>query len=380
MALKGIRVVELGGLAPVPFCGMILADHGASVIRVDKIGGLEVDTLSRGKRSIAVNLRKPPGVNVVKRVCSTADVLIEPFRPGIMEKLGLGPSILCKENPRLIYARLTGFGQNGSYRNMAGHDINYIATCGILSRLGRKGSNPTPPINLLGDFAGGGLMCALGIMLALFERTRSGKGQVIDANMVQGSSYISSFLWSSLSLDYGGMLWGKERGDNLLDTGCPFYDTYKTRDDKYMAVGALEPQFFANLLRRLGLSDDDYSQSVTDWAALRDRLTQLFLTKTQEEWSAEFDGSDACVTPVLDLLAAPLHPHNEHSFFKDADGAHQPSPAPGLSRTPAMASADRLPQCGEHTTAVLSEFGFSSIEIKDLLDGGIIKQSASSKL
>ncbi|KAG7164980.1 Alpha-methylacyl-CoA racemase-like [Homarus americanus] len=237
MALRGVRVVEMAGLAPAPFCGMIMADFGASVIRIDKPNAPDIDSLGRGKRSIIVDVKKPEGRNIVKKLCSNSDVLIEPFRRGVMEKIGLGPKELKEDNSRLIYARLTGFGQSGPYADMAGHDINFVAISGLLSMLGRKEGPPTPPINLLADFAGGGLMCALGITLALFERSKSDQGQVIDANMVDGAAYTGSWLYSSRDMP----LWCKPRGRNWLDSGAHFYDTYETSDGRYMAVGAVEP-------------------------------------------------------------------------------------------------------------------------------------------
>ncbi|PIK62166.1 putative alpha-methylacyl-CoA racemase isoform X1 [Apostichopus japonicus] len=248
MALRGIKVIELAGLAPAPYAGLILSDFGARVIRVDRTNQLmAVDRLCRGKQSIALNWKQPEGLGVLKKLCVSADVLIEPFRPGVMEKMGLGPESIMKENPGLIYARMTGFGQSGPFSKMAGHDINYIATSGVLSQFGRKGETPHAPINLMGDFAGGGMVCALGICMALFERSRSGKGQIIDANMVEGSAYVAA--WTFMARDIGVL--GDEKGANLLDGGAYFYDTYRTLDGKYMAVGALEPQFYAKLLEGL---------------------------------------------------------------------------------------------------------------------------------
>ncbi|GBM31865.1 Alpha-methylacyl-CoA racemase, partial [Araneus ventricosus] len=248
MALHGLKVIEFAGLAPAPFCGMILRDHGASVIRVDKPFTMgELDTLARGKQSVVVDFKKPASTSILSRLCSKADVLIDPFRPGVMERFKLGPSELCKLNPKLIYARLTGFGQGGPFSKMAGHDINYIAISGVLSALG--GKKPQHPINLMGDFAGGGLICALGICLALLDRHQSGKGQVIDTNMVEGSAYVSSWLWSSRSKLYPFPLWSRPRGKNILDGGAHFYQTYETKDGKFIAVGALEPPFYEAFIK-----------------------------------------------------------------------------------------------------------------------------------
>lgn len=309
MALKGIKVIELAGLAPSPFCGMILADFGASVIRVDKVGsGLNYDVTARGKKSIALNLKQPQGAQILKKLCSDSDVLIEPFRAGVMEKLGLGPQVLMDQNPGLIYARLTGFGQSGPFHKMAGHDINYLATSGILSRLGRKSEPPVAPVNLLADFAGGGLTCAMGIMAALFERSKSGQGQVIDANMVEGAAYVGSWIYLSQKM----MIWGKDRGENVLDTGAHFYETYQTADGKYMAVGAIEPQFYAELLDKIGSDSDQLPQLLgPESEDLKGKLAKIFKSKTRDEWCQIFDGSDACVTPVLELDEAPEHPHNK---------------------------------------------------------------------
>ncbi|XP_014672563.1 PREDICTED: alpha-methylacyl-CoA racemase-like, partial [Priapulus caudatus] len=309
MALAGLKVIEMAGLAPSPFCGMILSDFGAKVVRVTKANsGIDLDRLCRGKYSIAVDLKQPDGVAVVRRLCKTADVLIEPYRPGVMEKLSLGPNLLLEDNPRLIYTRLTGYGQNGPLCNKAGHDINYLAISGVLSMLGRKHEKPTPPVNLLADFAGGGLLAAFGIMMALVERQTSGKGQVIDANMVEGAAYVSSFLWKSRDL----FLWGKPRGENMLDSGAHFYDTYKTRDGKYMAVGAIEPQFYQEFIEGLQLNNDDapMNQHGDDQDEMKALVAARFAERTQEEWEEAFRSRDACVTPVIDHTHAHLHPHN----------------------------------------------------------------------
>jgi len=380
MALKGIKVVELAGLAPSPVCGMILADYGASVTRVDRtdLHSLNYDVTGRGKRSIAVNIKDAKGQEIVRNLCRKSDVLLEPFRCGVMEKLGLGPEKMLAENPSLVYARLTGYGQSGPYADMAGHDINYIATSGVLSRLGRKGEPPYAPINLLADFAGGSFVCAMGIMAALLERGVSGKGQVIDANMVEGSAYVSSWIFKSQQM----FVWsGKGRGQNFLDGGAAFYDTYRTKDDEYMAVGALEPQFYAQLLEKLGETEDELPQ-FGDPEGTREKLRLIFAGKTRAEWTEIFEGSDACVTPVVDLQEAPLHPHNKarNSFVQDANGVHSPVPAPRLSRTPAVANvSDGDPEMGKHTVKVLQEIGYSSQEIDSLLEKGVIAQQSNNQ-
>nr|XP_053642964.1 alpha-methylacyl-CoA racemase-like isoform X2 [Cherax quadricarinatus]XP_053642973.1 alpha-methylacyl-CoA racemase-like isoform X2 [Cherax quadricarinatus]XP_053642980.1 alpha-methylacyl-CoA racemase-like isoform X2 [Cherax quadricarinatus]XP_053642987.1 alpha-methylacyl-CoA racemase-like isoform X2 [Cherax quadricarinatus] len=364
MALHGIRVIEMAGLAPAPFCGMIMADFGASVIRVDKPRTPDIDRLGRGKHSIVLDVKKPEGRNIVKRICTNADVLIEPYRRGVMEKMGLGPEELMKTNPRLIYARLTGFGQSGPSADMAGHDINYVALSGLLSLLGRREGPPTPPINLLADFAGGGLMCALGIALALFERSKSGQGQVIDANMVEGAAYTGTWLYASRDLQ----IWGKSRGCNLLDSGSHFYDTYETSDGRYMAVGAIEPQFYEQLISLLGLNIEEVGQ-FDDFSAMKKIITDKFKEKTQEEWTKVFAGKDACVTPVLTLDEAPLHPHNAQrgSFIPSSTpGYFEPGPAPRFSRTPGTAGT-AAPKCGQHTLEILAQLGYSKDEIEQLL-------------
>ncbi|XP_060746571.1 alpha-methylacyl-CoA racemase isoform X2 [Tachysurus vachellii] len=374
MALAGVCVIELAGLAPAPFCGMILSDFGARVIRVDRTKvSMAMDSQARGKQSVALNLKSPQGVSVLKKLCLQSDVVLEPYRKGVMEKLGLGPEELLKENPRLIYARLTGYGQSGSYAKAAGHDINYLAMSGLLSMLGRSSEKPYAPLNLVADFAGGGLMCALGIVLALLERSKSGRGQIIDASMVEGAAYVGSFMWKSRSLG----LWNRPRGENMLDSGAPFYDTYQTSDGKHVAVGAIEPQFYDQLIRGLGLDAASLppQMSISDWPELRQTFHRVFAQKTQAEWSRIFDGTDACVTPVLPLDEAGSHPHNRErgSFLKDAQGEISPRPAPVLSRTPAQPCLFRDPVVGENTRSVMEEYGFDPAHIEQLLSAGVVE-------
>ncbi|GAB7351032.1 hypothetical protein MBLNU459_g1517t3 [Dothideomycetes sp. NU459] len=306
--LSGLRVLEFAGLAPGPFAGLLLADYGATVLRIDRAHVSAhspnpppptSDLLTRHKSSIAVDLKSPAGIKLIKDLIPTVDVVIDPFRPGVLEKLGLDPHhVLLRLNPRLVVARMTGFRREGKYRDMAGHDINYVAVSGVLSQLGRKGQPPHPPANLLGDFAGGGLVCFTGVVLALLQRGVSGMGQVVEANMVDGAAYLG--VMPRLGLKTAS--WNRERGDNLLDGGCPWYDTYETRDGGYMAVGALEPQFFAALLKGLQLAPSSLPGPREDrstWPALRDLFTKVFLSKPRAEWEAVFDGTDACCTPVL---------------------------------------------------------------------------------
>ncbi|TSP09051.1 Alpha-methylacyl-CoA racemase [Bagarius yarrelli] len=340
---------------------MILSDFGARVIRVDRTKvSMVMDSQARGKQSVALNLKSPQGVAVLKKLCLQSDVVLEPFRKGVMEKLGLCPEELLKENPGLIYARLTGYGQSGSFAKAAGHDINYLAMSGLLSMLGRSSEKPYAPLNLVADFAGGGLMCALGIVLALLERSKSGRGQIIDTSM-------------SRSLG----LWNQPRGKNLLDSGAPFYDTYQTSDGKYMAVGAIEPQFYNQFIQGLGLDTASLppQMSASDWPDLRRTFTQVFAQKTQAEWSRIFDRTDACVTPVLSLDEVGSHPHNRQrgSFLTDAQGEVSPRPAPVLSRTPAQPCLSRDPVVGEHTRSVLEEYGFDPAHIEHLLSAGVVE-------
>jgi alpha-methylacyl-CoA racemase len=375
--LEGVKVIELAGLAPVPYAGMILADFGADVVRVDRapVGEQSFDasrdSLGRGKRSIGINLKDPQGVELLLRLLDEADVVIEPFRPGVMEKLGLGPDVVLGRNPKIVYARLTGYGQNGSYAPMAGHDINYIAISGALSLLGRKGEKPIPPVNLLGDFAGGGMLCAMGIAMALFERTRSGAGQVIDAAMVDGAAHLSSFIFGFR----GAGMWSDDRGTNMLDTGAPFYDTYETSDGEFMSVGAIEPQFYAALLEGLGLTGDDapkqWDQSI--WPQTVETFTKTFKSKTRTEWTSIFDGTDACVAPVLKLGEVAEHPHNAErkSFAEGVGGYTFPAAAPRMSRTPGQAASEAPLPCA-NSEQVLTELGLSAEEIGALKESNVV--------
>ncbi|KAJ3334863.1 hypothetical protein HDU93_007132 [Gonapodya sp. JEL0774] len=370
--LTGTRVVEIAGLAPAPFAGMVLADFGADVVRVDRKEGQWVeDVLARGKRSIALDMKHPTGRTTLFRLLETADVVIEPFRPGVMEKLGFGPDVVCERNPRIVYARMTGFGQTGPYAKMAGHDINYVASSGVLSSLGTTGLPPTPPINYLGDFAGGGMVCATGVLLALLERHTSGKGQVVDAAMVDGAAYIASFVYN---FKLSGSDWFKgARGTNMLDGGAPCYGVYETKDGRYVSVGALEPQFYAALLKGLDLSLSDHPQSPSHYAHTRSTFEATFKLKTLAEWSVIFDGTDACVTPVTDMseLAGPPTsdgpPGSSHGRARGvlipregSDGSntgdYEPAPAPRLERTPGVEVARRRPRVGEHGREVLKEW------------------------
>lgn len=340
--LVGVKVIELAGLAPAPFAGMVLADLGADVVRIDRpttgptaphtdrpVG--VTDVLGRGRRAVAVDLKSDDGRALVMAMVEEADVLIEGFRPGVMERLGIGPTDCAERNPRLIFGRMTGYGQHGPMAMAAGHDIDYIALSGALHLVGDAGGRPIPPANLVGDFGGGGLLLAVGVLAALVERSRSGLGQVIDAAMVDGAALLSTFLHGQLAAGQ----WRDERGVNLVDGGAPYYDTYETSDGKYIAVGAIEPQFFAELLDRLGLDIDPSTQNHPEAAdTIRAALRERFRARSRDEWAADLQATDACIAPVLSLTEAPHHPHNiERRSFVTVDGVVQPAPAPRFSRT-----------------------------------------------
>jgi alpha-methylacyl-CoA racemase len=377
--LDGIKVIEMAGLAPSPYCGMLLADFGADVIVVDRLSKgapeipniMENNPFDRGKRSIRVNLKTDQGVDIVRKLIRDADVLLEPYRPGVMESLGLGPDDLMAANPRLIYARLTGWGQNGAYASMAGHDIDYIALSGALSLFRRKGERPLPPCNLLGDFAGGGMLCAMGILLALVERSRSGKGQVVDAAMVDGAANLSVLFYGMLA--HGLMT--LDIGTNVLDSGAPFYQTYETADHKFMAVGAIEGRFYAELLNGLGIDPASlpHQLDTAKWPEIADRFAAVFKTKTRDEWAQIFEGKDACVAPVLDLTEVAQHPHNrERGIIITVDDVAQPAPAPRLSRTPGKATPARGRR-GANSREILGDLGYSENQTNELFGGEIVE-------
>jgi alpha-methylacyl-CoA racemase len=356
--LAGVRVVELAGIGPGPFCAMVLADLGAEVLRVDRPAASRPawpTVLGRGRRSVAVDLKHPDGAGVVLDLVAAADALVEGFRPGVAERLGIGPDACLARNPRLVYGRVTGWGQEGPWRHAAGHDIDYIALAGALHPIGHAGGPPVPPLNLVGDFGGGGMLLALGVVAALLEAGRSGAGQVVDAAMVDGAALLTTQFHELLAAG----LWTEERGANLLDGGAPFYGVYETADGRHLAVGALEPQFWAELLRRLGLDGGDLpAQPDRDgWPLLRERLAALFRTRTREEWCELLAGTDACVAPVLGFGEAPAHPHHRaRGTFVDVGGVTQPAPAPRFSRTPCDPPTP-APRPGEHTDQALADWG-----------------------
>ena len=375
--LDGVRVIEIASLAPAPFGCMVLSDLGADVLRVDRVTAPghpvvqpQKDPLVRGRRSIQLNLKDPAGAGVLLRLLARADVLVEGYRPGVAERLGFGPEVCLERNPRLVYARMTGWGQDGPLAPSAGHDIDYLAVAGTLHPIGRAGERPVPPLNLVADFGGGGMLLAVGVLAALLERERSGRGQVVDAAMVDGAALLATFIHG---LRAAGA-WRDERGSNLLDGGAPFYDTYETADGRYVAVGALEHRFYTELLGRLGLGEAGLPAQLdpAGWPVLRERLRAVFAQRTQAEWMAVFDGSDACVAPVLSMAEAPGHPHNAaRGTFVEVGGVGQPAPAPRFSRTPAdLPQPPPVP--GEDTDAVLTEAGYSPEEITSLRDQQII--------
>lgn len=375
--LSGIRVLEFEAIGPGPFCGMMLADMGADVLLVDRPDdpGLGLgrerwsDVMLRGRRSMTLDLKSKDGIEAALRLASRADALIEGFRPGVMERLGLGPEALAARNPKLVYGRMTGWGQDGPLAPRAGHDINYIALTGVLHAIGRAGSAPVPPLNLIGDFGGGGMLLAFGVVCALVEAQRSGKGQVVDAAMVDGASLLSTMFWGMLA----AKRWSEVRGENVLDTGAPWYDVYETKDAKYVAIGAIEPKFYAELLERLGIAGENLpaQHDRSRWPELRWRFADVFRSRTRDEWAAAFEGSDACFAPVLTFSEARMHPHNaSRSTFVDSGRVTQPAPAPRFSRTPGAIRGEP-PERGKHGEKALADWGFSPAEIERLASLGV---------
>lgn len=353
--LAGLKVVEMVGLGPAPFCGMLLADMGADVIRIDRphksTPGTSTDVLARGRPTLGVDMKQPGATEATLALIDRADALIEGFRPGVMDKLGLGPDVCLERQPALVYGRMTGWGQHGPLAGAAGHDINYIALTGALHAIGERDGAPTVPLNYIGDFGGGGMLLAFGVMAALYEARTSGRGQVVDAAMTDGSALLSAMMYGWKA---SGM-WSNRRGENMLDGGAHFYGTYACADGRYLSVGAIEPQFYAELLARAGIDDPAFEpqMDVREWPALKERLAAIFKRRTRDEWCALLEGSDACVAPVLDWDEAPAHPHNRaRGTFIDVDGAVQPAPAPRFSRTPADPPASDV----ESASAVLQRW------------------------
>ncbi len=381
--LAGYRVVEIAGIGPGPFAAMMLADMGAEVIRVERSGavsgtaltGVNLDLLRRGRRNVAIDLKHPAGVATLIELVGRADALIEGFRPGVMERLGVGPDECLAHNPKLVFGRMTGWGQDGPYASAAGHDINYISLAGALAHFGRAGEPPTPPINMVGDFGGGGMLLAFGIVCGLLEAQRSGQGQVVDAAMIDGTAILMTMFWA---FHHMGIHDISRRGVNTLDTGAHFYDVYECSDGEYISIGSIEPQFYAELLRLTGLSDDDRFSAQHDhsqWPLLKQELQRVFITKSRNEWCQIMEHTDVCFAPVLRIDEAAQHPHNvERATFVEAFGYTQPAPAPRFSRT--AAELTRPPaHPGEHTVAVLSDWGVDAAQIDELVASGAVKQA-----
>jgi alpha-methylacyl-CoA racemase len=378
--LQGVKILEIAGIGPGPFAAMMLADMGADIIRVDRaqsvMGGdpaaPPADVLNRGRRSIGVDLKNPDGVETLLTLVESADALIEGFRPGVAERLGFGPDICLARNPRLVFGRMTGWGQTGPYAQAAGHDINYIALAGALEPIGRAGDKPLPPLNLVGDFGGGGMLLAFGLVCALLEARASGEGQVVDAAMVDGAAVLMTMFHAFKAMG----IWEDERGTNLLDTGAHFYEVYETSDAKFVSIGSIEPQFYAELLRLTGLDADETmprQQDRSQWPALKERFVALFKTKTRDEWCEIMEHSDVCFAPVLSLSEAPQHPHNvERSTFVERNGVVQPGPAPRFSRT--APEIQRPPSfAGQHTDEALADWGIAPETIARLRESGAVK-------
>jgi len=377
--LTGVKMVEFGGIGPPPMCAMLLADMGADILRIDRTQpsglGIPVPTrfaiMDRSRRSVAIDLKKPEGIEAVLRLLAQADALIEGFRPGVMERLGLGPEVCWSRNPRLVFGRITGWGQTGPLAHAAGHDLNYIALTGAVNAIGRRGQPPTPPLNLVGDFGGGALYLALGIVAALYEAKNSGQGQVVDAAMVEGAASLMSSIYGI----YAAGLSNDRRGENLVDSGSHFYDVYETADGKFISIAAIEAKFYAELLQRLGLEHENLPEQMDRerWPEVSERFAKLFRTKTREEWCEILEGTDVCFAPVLSYDEAPHHPHNqERGVFVEVQGVMQPAPAPRFSRTPSQ--IQRPPATdGEHTEEGLVDWGFSREEVESLRQAGAIK-------
>jgi alpha-methylacyl-CoA racemase len=371
--LTGIRVLELGGIGPGPFAGMLLADLGAEVIRIDRAGQQGHPVLSRGRRSVVIDLKHQRGVRLVAELAARCDAAIEGFRPGVAERLGIGPEDLRAVNPALVYGRMTGWGQSGPLAAAPGHDINYIALSGALHAIGLAGGDPVVPLNLVGDFGGGGMLLAYGVVCGILRAKMSGAGQVVDAAMTDGSALLMAMAYGYL----GDGRWTDQRGVNHLDGGAPWYRTYRCADGRHIAVGCIEPQFYTDFLRVLGLADDPGFQSQNDrqrWPLMHQRLEELFATRDRDDWAALFEGTQACVTPVLSMQEAPGHPHNRaRSTFTTVEGATQPMPAPRFAATPA-GHPGPAPSSGADTRAVLQGLGFGPGTLDELLQAGVVSE------
>ena len=377
--LTGTRIIELAGIGPGPFCGMLLADMGAEVIRVDRATGRSrraQDVLTRGRRSIAVDLKSDRGRAVILKLCESSDALFEGFRPGVAERLGVGPADCMAGNEKLVYGRMTGWGQEGPMAQAAGHDINYISLVGALHAIGEAGGKPVPPLNLVGDFGGGGMFLAFGLVCALLEAQKSGRGQVVDAAMVDGAATLMAMFFTMRASG----AFKTDRGTNLLDGGAHFYGTYETSDGRYISLGSIEPQFYALLVEKAGLDPERFSAQMDQsrWVEFKSELTEVFKIRTRDEWCDIMEGTDVCFAPVLELDEAHRHPHAQaRNAFVDLEGVLQPAPAPRFSRSEvAVSHGSRLP--GEDTVEVLGDAGFAQAEIDELLNSGAVAQAEAS--
>lgn len=370
--LSGLKIVEFAGIGPGPFCGMLLSDLGADVVRVDRKGSgraSPADVTSRGRRSIALDLKSPDAIEAVLKLLESADGLIEGFRPGVMERLGLGPDVVLKRNPKLVFGRMTGWGQTGPYAKAAGHDMNYIAITGALHAIGTE-DKPIPPLNLVGDFGGGALYLAFGLMAGIISARETGRGQVIDCAMSDGAASLMAMFYGFK----GAGMWKDERRSNLLDGGAHFYDTYQCADGKWISIGSIEPQFYALLLEKTGITDPEFANQMdrSAWPSLKAKLAEVLKGKTQAEWCAIMDATDICFAPVLDLEEAPKHAHNvARETFVTIEGVVQPAPAPRFSATPGAIQGPP-PKIGAHNDEALSQWGFSASEIEALKTSGAL--------
>jgi alpha-methylacyl-CoA racemase len=381
--LAGKRIIEIAGIGPGPFAAMLLSDLGAEVIRVERAGAVRGptpdkpagDVSLRGRRNVAIDLKHPDGVATLLDLIESADGLIEGFRPGVMERLGVGPDVCLERNPKLVFGRMTGWGQDGPYAQAAGHDINYISLAGALAHFGRAGQAPVPPLNMVGDFGGGGMFLALGVVAALLEAQTSGQGQVVDTAMVDGTAVLMTMFWS---MKAAGIFDEQNPGTNLLDTGAHFYDVYECSDGRYISIGSIEPQFYAELMRLTGLEGDEQfarQMDATQWPELKVRIAELFKTKTCDAWCELMEMTDVCFAPVLTMSEAAQHPHNvERQTFIELGGTVQPAPAPRFSRT--AAEVTQLPaHAGEHTREVLADWGVNAERIGQLIESGAVRHA-----
>lgn len=373
--LNGYTVIELSGIGPAPMGGMMLADMGAELIRIDRAGGVDPRLMEkvsgRGKKSVVLDLKNPQGVETLLRMVENADVIIDPFRPGVCEKLGISPEVCLQRNPRLVFARMTGWGQEGPLAHAAGHDINYISITGALYAMGRAGEKPVPPLNLVGDMGGGGMLLVNGVLAALLETANSGKGQVIDVAMVDGAAQL---MWMFHGFESMGLWDANKREANMLDGGAHFYDCYECADGEYVSIGSIEPQFYALLKELAELTEEDFGQQNDRaiWPAMKEKLTTIFKQKTQAQWCEIMEGSDVCFAPVLSFVDAPQHPANiDRNTYIEVDGVTQPAPAPRFSRTPSGV-AHGVHGAGEDTDKILGAMGFAEQEIGKLRDDGAI--------